>query len=246
MKIGNWKKWFAGACMMAVFGGTSVFPALAADAGWSRLSENTASWEKVDSADGYQLRLYRDDTYLRTIKVTKNKVDLSEYLTKEGTYYYEVCAYFETDGRKNDVTYGSYTLSEDRIVDDLGDTDGRWRHFVDGKKYQKEDETYAEHGWYRISGNWYYFDENAFAATGWRLIDQNWYYMDADGVMQTGWIQVDDAWYFLNQDGAMATGWVQMKPGEWYYFYSDGTMAANAVIDGYAVNESGIWSAYEG
>lgn len=231
------KKIWMGACMTMALGVMAAFPAMAdtgagtqtapEEAGWSKVSAYTASWDKVASADGYQLRIYRDETYLKTIQVTKNKANLSEYVTEDGTYYYEVRAILDTEKTQTDAKYGEYTLSEDLCVNDLGDTDGRWRHYVDGKKYQKEDETYVENGWYRISGKWYYFDENGFAVKGWRLVGSTWYYMDSECVMQTGWIQTDGSWYYLNGDGAMLTGWQQVNPGEWYYFNPDGSMAEN-------------------
>ena len=59
-------------------------------AGWSASNHNKAVWKKVDYATGYQIRLYRDDNYLRTIDVTGISKDLSEYLGQEGNYYYEV------------------------------------------------------------------------------------------------------------------------------------------------------------
>lgn len=204
----EWKKVWFGAWMTMALGVTAVFPAMAdtgtgtqtmpEEAGWSKASSYTASWDKVASADGYRIRLYRDMTYLKTIQTTKNKVNLSEYVTENGTYYYEVCAILDSEA-------GEYLLSDDLYVGDLGDTDGRWRHYVDGSKYQKEDETYVENGWYRILGKWYYFDENGFAVKGWRLVDSIWYYMDSEGVMQTGWVQVDDIWYYLNPDGSLKT-----------------------------------------
>ena len=40
--------------------------------------------------------------------------------------------------------------------------------------------------------------------------------------------------------GAMATGWKQIG-GRWYWFYPNGAMAANTVIDGYELNENGVW-----
>ena len=33
-------------------------------------------------------------------------------------------------------------------------------------------------------------------------------------------------------------GWKQID-GKWYYFYTDGTMAVNTTIDGYAIGSDG-------
>ena len=212
-------------------------------AGLSKLAENTASWKKVAYAAGYQLNLYCNDQFVRTVDTTTNKADLSEYMTKEGDYYYEVRA---TGKELNDLRYfkySEYTVSEDVELDDLGDTEGRWKNYTTGKKYLKEDETFVVNEWYKILGEWYYFDETAHMVTGWKQLGPTWYYMDQNGVMQTGWLQVDGVNYYLNGDGSMATGWVQKTPGEWYYFYESGAMAVSTVVDGYTINENGIWTA---
>ena len=211
------------------------------EAGWSKLAENTASWKKVEYATGYQLNLYCNTQFVRTVETTTNKVDLSEYMTKEGDYYYEVRA---TGKELNDLRYfrySGYTISEDKELDDLGDTEGDWKNYVTGKKFKKEDGTFVTNEWYKILGEWYYFDETSHMVTGWKQLGSTWYYMDAEGFMVTGWFNDGNAKYYLNADGSMATGWIQSTPGEWYYFYENGAMAVNTVIDGYTVNENGVW-----
>jgi len=49
----------------------------------------------------------------------------------------------------------------------------------------------------------------------------------------TGW------WY--TEGNSWATGW-KLINANWYYFYSDGYMAKNKIIDGYYLNSSGAWS----
>lgn len=211
------------------------------EAGWSKLSEYTASWEKVKYATGYQLNLYCNEQFIRTIDTTTNEADLSEYMTKEGDYYYEVRATGKEARDLRYFRYSDYTISEDKELDDLGDTEGSWMNYTTGKKFKKEDGSFASNEWYKILGDWYYFDETSHMVTGWKLLGTTWYYMDTDGVMLTGWVNDGNARYYMNKDGSMATGWIQNTPGEWYYFYENGTMAVNTVIDGYAVNEKGIW-----
>lgn len=213
------------------------------NAGWSTKSQTTAQWDKVSYAEGYQVRLYCDGVCLRTINAATNKMDLAEYMTKEGNYYYEVRATGKDSSDNKYFKNSEYTLSEDTELKDLGDTTGKWKNDTIGKKYQKQDGSYVTNAWHKIFGKWYYFDENARMVTGWRLVGTTWYYMDQNGVMLTGWIQDNHVWYFLNNDGSMATGWVQRSPSEWYYFYPNGTLAVNADIDGYWVNEKGVWTA---
>ena len=59
--------------------------------------------------------------------------------------------------------------------------------------------------------------------------------------MLTGWLLREGKTYFLDADGVMATGWYQVD-GNWYYFWPDsGEMAKNQYINGFYVNEDGIW-----
>ena len=251
MNMKSLKKCLIGICItialvtmgtFCVLAGTENNPLAAPEsAGWSKVSEMTASWKKVEDANGYQLKLYRDEQYLRTVDSKTNKMDLSEYMVKEGEYYYEVRAVVRNTRNGRVSKSSEYMMSETMELTDLGDTEGSWKNYTAGKKYRKEDKTYATAEWYKIRGKWYYFDANSYMMTGWIQVGGPWYYMGQDGVMQTGWIQVDGATYYLKEDGAMATGWVQYTPSTWYYFYDNGSMAVNTVIDGYVVNEKGIW-----
>ncbi len=210
-------------------------------AGWKDAEHTVASWKKVNGATGYHLRLYRDNVLIQTMTVSGTTKDLKEYMNKSGEYYYDICA---TGKNAEDRKYrrdGSYVTSTDSIVaqEDLGETDGRWLNYTEGRKYMNEDGTSPANQWVKIDRAWYYFDENGYAATGWRQVGGIWYYMDANSVMLTGWQQINGVWYFLNPDGSMAIGWRETSPGEWYYLNPDGSMAANTVIDGWQLDASG-------
>ena len=210
-------------------------------AGWSASNHNKAVWKKVDYATGYQIRLYRDDNYLRTIDVTGISKDLSEYMGQEGNYYYEVRAVGRTTDDAKYRKGSDYITSSDVYLDDLGDTEGNWKNYEQGKKYVSESGENISSQWYRISGSWYYFDENGYMTTGWRQISGKWYYLESDGKMATGWKQLGGKWYYLDADGSMATGWRQTNPGQWYYLNPDGSMASSTVINGYKLDASGVW-----
>lgn len=211
------------------------------DAGWSNLEKTKASWKKVKYATGYQLRLYRDGDYVRTIDATGTSKDLSEYMTKEGLYTYEIRAVAKDSDDAKYMKSSEYIPSTDLLMDDLGDTDGRWRNYSAGKKYQMEDGSYVVNDWHKIVGQWYYFNGEGYAQTGWQTIGDKWYYMNADGVMQTGWQKIGEVWYYLNEDGSMQTGWCQTAPNQWYYLNPDGSMAANTTVEGRTLNASGLW-----
>lgn len=67
--------------------------------------------------------------------------------------------------------------------------------------------------WYREGNSW---------ATGWRYINGTWYYFYSDGYVRKGWLQDTD--------------------GKWYYLYNNGEMAKNTTIEGYYVDNNGVWT----
>lgn len=211
-------------------------------AGWSSSRKNTAVWEKVPFAPAYQLQLLRNGDIVKTLTVTSNTADLSEFMTEEADYSYKVRAIGETDADRYYLLSGEYAESEDITLEDLGQTDGEWKTYPDGEIYLRTDGTSPSAQWEKIGGDWYYFDSNGYKTTGWQKVENAWYYLGQDGRMKTGWQETDGKWYFLGEDGRMQTGWIQGTPGIWYYLYEDGSMAVNTVIDGrYPVDQNGQW-----
>lgn len=47
------------------------------------------------------------------------------------------------------------------------------------------------------------------------------------------------SWY--TEGNSYATGW-RLIDGNWYYFYSNGYMAHDTIIDGYYLNSNGVWN----
>lgn len=127
--------------------------------------------------------------------------------------------------------------------------------------FRYPDGTYLRDSWGKINGYWYLFDSSGVMLTGWQLCGDTYYYMNRDGAMQTGWVLYNGSWYYLKDDGAMATGWIQVGDkvyylgpsgamatgwqnvdGQIYYFYPDGHRAANEVVDGFYVDQNGVWN----
>lgn len=81
----------------------------------------------------------------------------------------------------------------------------------------------------------------------WELIGGAWYAFGTDGYAKVG-MMFDPAlngWFYLDINAGMKTGWQQID-GKWYYFnpMSDGTrgkMAVSTTVDGYTVDENGVW-----
>ena len=61
------------------------------------------------------------------------------------------------------------------------------------------------------------------------------------GAMVTGWNLIGGKWYYMHSTGSMAFNqWIETN-GKWYYVTSDGSMAVNTTIDGYKVDQNGVW-----
>ena len=184
-----------------------------------------ARWEAMESAKLYEVRLYENGSLLYTrsrIEVNGLRTDLSQYMSDNSEYYFEVRA-IPTNAQKQKFRAGDWVGSEDtQWATGLGDTDGRFRTYSNGLKYEKYGGQMVVNQWYLIHGNWYYFD--------------------ADGYMLTGWQQIGEKWYFFDKDGARYSGWKEWAPGKWYYLGPDGKMMVNTVIDGqYVLDASGLW-----
>ena len=207
---------------------------------WDKSELGLARWKKVEHAREYQVRLYiGGGEYVKSLTVNTTKADFSSYMENDNLYYYTVRAVDQSN--QKDYVSGEWVMSEELEVHDLGDTQGKWRTYSQGKKYRKDDGSFVTGQWYQIIGDWYYFNQDGYVQTGWQQMDSKWYYLGENGVMQTGWQKLNGNWYYLNSDGAMAVGWTQVKPGEWYYLDGEGKMLANTEVDGYRLDESGLW-----
>lgn len=220
------------------------------EAGWSDLNKTRASWKKVEYASVYELRLYQDGSLIKTLEVSGTTVDLSSYITSGGDYYYEVRAKGDSASEREYLLTGEYVPSEDVLTvseEEMGEVDGSWKNYQEGRKYQKADGTYPASQWLMIMGQWYYFNADGYAVTGWFQDPEtgSWYYMNEQGEMTISqWLQVNGLWYYFNESGIMVTGWIQFTPGEWYYLNPDGSMAVNTVIDGiYQIGSDGKYIA---
>ena len=117
---------------------------------------------------------------------------------------------------------------------------GSWKQDAKGWWYVLPNGTYPVNKWMEINGHWYYFDNVGYMVTGWLQYNNHWYFLYDSGDMATNWIQYNNKWYFLYDSGDMATGWLLYK-GQWYFLNSSGDMATSTTIDGYRVNENGVW-----
>ncbi len=212
-------------------------------AGWSDSAKTKANWKKVPFASRYQVVLYKEGgIWVKSMTISTNNVDLLQYMDNGGKYYYTIKAILKDSSEEDYLQEGESVDSDDSVVQELGETNGAWAEYKNGKKYRSEDGSYVTNAWRMIGGKWYYFNGEQFAVTGWQFINNKWYCLGSDGAMLTGWQKLDQKWYYLNPDGDMASGWIQPQPNKWYYLNLDGSMAFDTVInDIYKVDSTGLW-----
>ncbi|WP_315080711.1 hypothetical protein [uncultured Clostridium sp.] len=54
------------------------------------------------------------------------------------------------------------------------------------------------------------------------------------------WNKVNNDWLYV-ENGHAVTGWFKEVDGNWYYLKPNGSMATNTNINGYYINQYGIW-----
>lgn len=206
------------------------------DSYWSDTTRGLARWEKVDHAGGYELRLYRGSSLIKTITNLKgNSAECYPYMTEAGTYSFRVRA-IASESTKN-VKDSSWADSDDLYIEqnevykgnapsNVTDSNSSvgWIQSYNEWYFKYPDGTIAKNVSLQIRDGWYHFDSEGKMVTGWQNIDNHTYYYHADGKMQYGgWLLLDNKWYLFNQDGTMVTGWYEYN-GNWYFMASDGAM----------------------
>ena len=216
-------------------------------------TDTTGKWSSVSNAHEYQVKLYiadsvdRDEDNWRKVdfddesmeeaecvmtkRTGETSCDFSAYMDDFHTYFFVVRATPKVSEQAY-VKAGSWTGSPDvdyRTAQVIGYTDGKWRNYLEGSRYQLEDGSYLSAGWQRIEANWYLLDDQGYRLTGWQERDGNHYYLGENGQLANGWFVWNDNWYYADKTGAMQTGWVMTEPGKYYYMDENGVWKEDAV-----------------
>ena len=118
---------------------------------------------------------------------------------------------------------------------------GSWKEDNTGYKYQFSDGTFAYSSWLSLDDKWYHIDSSGYMQKGWLKDGDDWYYLDTDnGQMQEGWSKINNKWYYFEESGLFKKGWIEYK-GLWYYLDANGEMVTNTTIDGFNINQDGVW-----
>lgn len=177
----------------------------------------TANWEKVDDAYQYEIRLYREESQVETIKTKKEHLDLEKKMTKEGNYTFKVRALAKSKSKEFSDGYWSEMSEETYISDSFaqriknGETAKSGGPSGDNTTVEKEAQIVRQAKWMQdpTTGRWWYQNaDGSYPANGWWQDPSNgvWYFFDAQGYMQTGWIDWNGNRYYCTQSGAMAVG----------------------------------------
>lgn len=81
----------------------------------------------------------------------------------------------------------------------------------------------------------------------WELINGAWYAFGVDGYAKSGMVfdPAQNGWFYIDINMGMKTGWQQID-GNWHYFNpssngTQGKMAVSTTVDGYTIDENGVW-----
>ena len=96
--------------------------------------------------------------------------------------------------------------------------------------------------WLEYKDEWYYLKSSGAMAKSWLELGGKWYYMSSDGVMQTGWQEIGGETYYMSTTtGYCATGWCKIDGKTYYFDPVSCKMARNTTINGYKVDENGVY-----
>lgn len=80
--------------------------------------------------------------------------------------------------------------------------------------------------------------DGTFLKNSWLEVAGLRYHLDQNGYVQVGLTEIDGKLYCLYPGIVVTSGWLQIGDGI-YYFQADGTMAVNAVVDGFVLGSDG-------
>ena len=179
------------------------------EAEWDQM-DGVAEWNGSEDAKYYELRVYRDEKFLSTVKETK--YNLGRYLTQAGTYTFDVRAVYSDSRHGEWQTSDSFTITAEQAQEiqktlvfkeaGSGPAAGAWEQDALGYKYRNSDGSYVTNNWQQIGGVWYFFDENAYCKTNtWVFWNEKWYYLDVNGAMLVNTTTPDGKQ--VGEDGAL-------------------------------------------
>ena len=89
------------------------------EAEWDQM-DGVAEWNGSEDAKYYELRVYRDEKFLSTVKPGKEtKYNLGRYLTQAGTYTFDVRAVYSDSRHGEWQTSDSFTITAEQAQEEI-------------------------------------------------------------------------------------------------------------------------------
>ena len=202
-------------------------------------SASTGTAESTSNSTGWQVQ-----SGVWYYKYADGSAQTNSWLTLDNVYYR-----FDQDGKmitgwflNNSDIY--YMASSGAMVTGWNKIDNTWYYFYPDNGYEAPMGAAAT-GWQVINGYSFYFNSQGAMQKGWVNQANRWYYLNnvqgsVEGAMLKGLFTRNGQTYYTGEDGIMMTGW-QKVDNYWRYFNEDGTMAVSTTVDGYQINEDGVW-----
>ena len=214
-----------------------------------------ATWDETEDKTKYKVQLYKGNKKVGSNKAASSeKYDFTKLIIDNGAGNYSFRVYPLKGGPSmtvsSEIEYFDYdTIAEfkksrggstpNSTSASTGTTTG-WYQTNNVWHYRKADGTHATN-WFMVNNLWYFFDANGNMLTGWIENNGNKYYLNQpNGDMPVGWALINDKWYYFEESGLYKKGWIEYN-GHWYYLDSNGQMVTNTTIDGFNINQDGVW-----
>ena len=176
-------------------------------------SAQSESGGTVRDAAYYELRLYRNEKFVTTIRpVKETHYDFSKYIDSAGSYRFEVRGLYNSSRKGEWQESDIFEVTAEKAAEiqtaaaykqsGSGPAAGTWKNDAVGWWYCNSDGSYVKNNWQQIDGKWYFFDENGYRKTGWVSWKEQWYFLNENGEMLTNSVTPDGK--YVGEDGVLA------------------------------------------
>lgn len=251
--------------LFSLFMSMSVFAAdySIGSASWDVGDKALATWDETEDKTKYKVQLYKGNKKVGSNNAASSeKYDFTKLIIDNGAGNYHFKVYplkggpsmavdsdienFDYDAiaeykkKRSGTTPNSNNTNSTTSTGTNNATVTGWYQTNNTWHYRKADGTHATN-WFMVNNLWYFFDANGNMLTGWIENNGNKYYLNQpNGDMPVGWALINDKWYYFEESGLYKKGWIEYK-GHWYYLDANGQMVTNTTIDGYNINQDGVW-----
>ena len=240
--------------LFSLFMSMSVFAAdySIGSASWDVGSKALATWDETEDKTKYKVQLYKGNKKVGSNNAASSeKYDFTKLIIDNGAGNYSFRVYPLKGGPSMTVSSEIEYFDYDTIAEFKKSRGGSTPNSTSTSTSTTNTGTttgwYQTNGiwhytnWFMVNNLWYFFDANGNMLTGWIENNGNKYYLNKpNGDMTVGWALINDKWYYFEESGLYKKGWIEYN-GHWYYLDTNGQMVTNTTIDGYNINQDGVW-----